>query len=204
MQEIWKDIYYTDSITGEVVDYRGLFQVSNLGRVKALERKVNFGRSYRIIREHLLDQHLKGSCQYKRVSLSKGNKNRSFTVHRLVAHMFIPNPNNYPCVNHKSEVKTENFVDNLEWCSYEYNAAYGNAFSTRVKHLLEGYADGTIEKKMKKPVLQYDLDGNFIRRWDSAKEASEAMGLSITAISEVAREKPHRKTAAGFIWKYAS
>ena len=202
MEEIWKDIYFIDSITGEEIDYRGMYQVSNLGNVKALERMVEFGRSYRIIKEHLLDQHLQGSCRYKRFSLSKDNKNRSFTVHRLVAHMFIPNPNNYPCVNHKSEVKTENSVENLEWCSYQYNALYGEALNTRVRHLKEGYADGSIQKRMKKPVLQCDLDGNVIKMWDSAKEASEAMGVEISSVSQVAREKPHHKTAAGFKWKY--
>ena len=216
MEEVWKDIYYIDSIPGKVVDYRGIYQVSNYCRIKALERRVDFGRSYRIIKEHLLDQHLKGTCLYKRVCLSKDNKVLSFTAHRIGAHVFIPNPNNYPCVNHKDEDKTNNFIwvnpdgsvdlekSNLEWCSFQYNTVYGEGLNTRVERLKEGYKNGTIEKKMKKPIFQCDLDGNVIKRWDSLDEAAKALGTTLSNISGVLTGKPHHKTAAGFKWKYAS
>ena len=63
---------------------------------------------------------------YYRVTLSNGNKKKTCRVHRLVAEAFIPNPNNLPEVNHKSEVKTENSASNLEWCDTTYNINYGS------------------------------------------------------------------------------
>ena len=110
MQEIWKDI------TG----YEGLYQVSNFGRIRSLDRVSTSGR------------HLKGKIMkpvanpYMRIALCKDGNKISFIVHRLVAEAFIPNPNNYTCINHKDEDKTNNNVDNLEWCTYKYNNIYSN------------------------------------------------------------------------------
>lgn len=106
MEEIYKDIK----------GYEGLYQVSNYGRVKSL----NYRRTGK---ERLLKQilHTNG---YFYVRLYKSNK--WFSIHRLVAETFIPNPENLPCVNHKDEVKTNNHVDNLEWCTNEYNLNFGS------------------------------------------------------------------------------
>lgn len=124
MKEIWKDI---DEIKG--IDYTGLYQVSNLGRVKGLKNK------------HILKQRLKNNG-YCVLTLCKENKPKTYLVHRLVAEAFIPNPNNYPQVNHKDEDKTNNCVDNLEWCTKEYNMNYGTLIermrtSLTGKHLSE-------------------------------------------------------------------
>lgn len=108
-KEIWKD----------VVGYEGLYQVSNLGRVKSLFR-------YKKILKQFEDN--KG---YLRVTLYKNNKSKSIKVHKLVAEAFIPNPNNYDCINHKDENKTNNRVENLEFCSFYYNLMYG----TRVQRI---------------------------------------------------------------------
>ena len=116
MEEIWKDIKFIDT-DGKEYDYSSLYQVSNYGRVKSLgndkERK-----------ERILKQSY-NSSGYLYVRLSKECKVKNFTIHRLVATMFIPNPDNLPIVNHISEVKSENFVWNLEWCDAKYNANYG-------------------------------------------------------------------------------
>lgn len=100
--EEWKDI------TG----YEGLYQVSNLGRVR---------RSGKILKG---GYNNKG---YHTINLCKNGISKSFFVHRLVAIAFIPNPNNFPIVNHKDENPKNNCVDNLEWCTKSYNATYGTA-----------------------------------------------------------------------------
>ena len=105
MNEIWKDI----------VGYEGLYQVSNLGNVK----RINFFK-----KERFVIPCSKGSG-YLYVSLSKNNKQKNFYIHRLVATAFIENPDNLPVINHKDENRSNNIVDNLEWCTQKYNCNYG-------------------------------------------------------------------------------
>lgn len=113
--EIWKDCKH----------YEGLYQVSNYGRVKSLERDV-VGKNGMIIhvKEKYMIQRDNGHG-YLFVNLWKYNKGRHEYVHRLVAMAFIPNPENKPTVNHKDEDKQNNHVDNLEWMTYEENNNYG-------------------------------------------------------------------------------
>ena len=110
MVEIWKDIK----------GYEGLYQVSNLGRVKSLRKNI-------IMKEALKEE------RYLSITLHKNKTRKSFYIHRLVAQAFVSNPNNYPEVNHKDENKQNNQMDNLEWCTPKYNANYG----TRNKRLSE-------------------------------------------------------------------
>ena len=105
MQEIWKDIE----------DYEGLYQVSNLGKVKSLPKLVNRKNNSKYLTNEKILKPL--SFGYARVILS----NKSYSVHRLVAEAFIPNPNNLPIINHKDGNKQNNCIDNLEWCDYSYN-----------------------------------------------------------------------------------
>lgn len=106
--EEWKDIK----------GYEGLYQISNRGRVKSLGN--NKTRKEKIL-------SLKpGNNGYIRVYLCrKREKTKPFLVHRLVAQAFLPNPDNLPVVNHKDENKLNNNVENLEWCTYQYNNTYG-------------------------------------------------------------------------------
>ena len=99
MIEEWKDIE----------GYEGLYQVSNLGRVKSLERT----RTIRI-HEKILSLSSIDAYGYNVVCLSKDGVQKSLTIHRLVGCAFIPNPNNYPCINHSDEIKTNNKSNNLE------------------------------------------------------------------------------------------
>ena len=121
----------------DIPGYEGLYEVSNLGRVRSLETE-------RILKPS------KNTWGYLFVSLYKNGIKKAVRIHRLVALAFIPNPDNLPCINHKDEDKTNNTVDNLEWCDDKYNANYG----TRNERIAE---------KTRKPVLQFDLLGNFIR-----------------------------------------
>lgn len=135
--EIWKDIVIEKN--GVVYDYEGLYQVSNLGRVRSLDRIDNNGyrRKGKIIKCRL---HKSG---YMCVGLRKnGEKQQSFSIHRLVATAFIPNPNNLPVVNHRDECKTNNYVKNLEWCTHKYNTNYGTCQEKRS------------EKQKGKPLLE--------------------------------------------------
>ncbi len=104
-----------------VVGYEGLYEVSNLGDVKAAD-----GTLLRQTISH------KKNTDYKTVWLKKNGTGRTVYVHRIVANAFIPNPSNLPIVNHKDEDGTNNKAENLEWCTMQYNATYGTAIERRV------------------------------------------------------------------------
>lgn len=110
----------------DIVGFEGFYQVSNFGNVKSLERDVFAGVGANHKYQHLKERYLKltGGDKYIQVVLSKNGKQYARLVHRLVAETFIPNPNNFPCINHKDENRKNNRVDNLEWCTYKYNNEY--------------------------------------------------------------------------------
>ena len=111
--EVWKD----------VVGYEGLYKVSNKGNVFSVERLNLRGRKIggRILKPRY------DKDGYVKVALYKNGMVKHKRLHRLVAEAFIPNPNNFPQVNHLDEVKDNNNVNNLEWCTREYNVNYGTA-----------------------------------------------------------------------------
>jgi len=123
--EEWKDIK----------GFEGLYQVSTLGRVRSLDRYVKAkSASLKLIKGCIIKTWI-NRCGYVQVHLCKNSHTKPHLVHRLVAEAFISNPNNYPCVNHKSEKKTENNVENLEWCTYSYNTKFGTCPERRSKSL---------------------------------------------------------------------
>ena len=125
MIELWKDIK----------NYEGLYQVSNLGNVKSVDRYVYAGDNSNHKYQHIKERNLKlsGGDKYIQVILCKNGKIKAFLVHRLVAEAFIPNPDNLPCINHKDENPKNNQVENLEWCTYKYNNEY-NGRINKCKH----------------------------------------------------------------------
>lgn len=156
--EIWKDIE----------GYEGMYQVSNMGRVRALDRvKPNSGGQ--IAKGHILPQSDNGHG-YRFVSLWKFNKGRRFYVHRLVASAFIPNPNNFPIINHKDENKSNNRYENLEWCTQKYNINYGN----HMKRLKESY----IANGNNRPIDVYDMKGTFLKTFDCSNEVCKEIGIN--------------------------
>lgn len=145
--EIWKDIYFEED--GIIYDYKGLYQVSNTGRIKSLNYYGKKGN----------EKILKGgkTKKYLQIHLYKNKEEKVFYVHRLVAHMFIPNHNNYPCINHKDENTFNNNVENLEWCTHEYNNNYGN----HNKNIGESMK-GTNHPRLGSLIERWSLNGKLI------------------------------------------
>lgn len=135
MEEVWKPIY----------GYEGLYEVSNIGRIRRLPY-TNVGKSIGRKKSYL--KHFSGGIMrgsvcangYIRVTLNKQNHAEYKHVHRLVAEAFIENPQKLPCINHRNEIKTDNRVENLEWCSYGYNNTYNNLNKTKQKKMHARYA----------------------------------------------------------------
>lgn len=173
MKEIWVP----------VKGYIGLYEVSNLGRVRSLN--YNHSRKTKLLKQR------KTKFGYMRVGLFKNYKQKTFFVHRLVAEAFIPNWFNYQQVNHIDEDKTNNHVDNLEWCTAGYNTNYG----TRNEKVSVKMTNG----KLSKGVLQFTLDGEFVREWSSTREA-ERNGYNHGDIGLCCRGV--YKQYKGFVWKY--
>ena len=127
MEEVWKDI----------PEYEGLYQASTLGRIRSVDRLIlSRGGFFKHLKGVILIQTTAGRG-YASVMLSKNGLTKRWNVHRLIALTFIPNPNNYPEINHKDENKTNNIWTNLEWCDSKYNANYGhrniNQINTKAK-----------------------------------------------------------------------
>lgn len=170
MEEIWKDIE----------GYEGLYQVSNVGRVKSVRKNI------------ILKSRIERNG-YESVKLSANNISKGYYIHRLVANAFIPNPDNLPQVNHKDENKTNNCVDNLEWCTRHYNHNYGT-INIRISQKQLN------DKNKSKVVLQYSLDGTFIKEWKSTMDVQRNLGFDNANIVNVCNGK--RRIAHGYLWKY--
>lgn len=164
MQEIWKDI----------PGYENLYQVSNIGNVRSLHNRYK--------NKEYLKPCINGKG-YLLVSLCKNHSQKSINVHRLVAQVFIPNPNNLPCINHKDENKQNNNVDNLEWCTYQYNNTYGQRLTKSA--LKQGIPVKCIETEV---------------IYSSAYAASRATGIWQSGICLCC--KGRKKTAGNFHWQY--
>lgn len=179
MEEVWKDIE----------GYEGLYQVSNLGRVKSLPKRDGF----RFLSERIMVGGM--SNHYRCVILSNRGNQKGFTIHRLVAKAFLPNPDNLPQINHKDENKLNNRVDNLEWCSAKYNMNYGTCIKRRAKTQRETGCQIN-NKASSVPVIC--LENNII--YPSIREAERKLHLDGSCISKVCRGV--RKRAGGFTFAY--
>lgn len=184
MKEIWKDIK----------GYEGIYQVSNLGRVRSLNRTyiLNNGNPQSAKGQIMSQYDTKDG--YKGIKLRGLCVRKSFRVHRLVAQTFIPNPENLPEVNHKDENKHNNIVSNLEWCTPKYNANYG----TVKERLSISHKRNPIYSK---PVAQFSMDGEFVKSYPSAKEAAKQTGLHAQNIGACCRGIYSH--SGGYRWQYA-
>ena len=182
MEEEWRDIK----------GYEGKYQVSNLGRVKSLGN--NKSKKEKILK------HI-NSCGYSNVNLYKNGKKKPFLVHRLVAMHFIENPNNYSQVNHKDENPTNNRVDNLEWCTHEYNLNYGTR-NKRTSESMKGKYKGSKNPASRK--VQCITTG---KKFNTVKEAGEYYFVNKVSITQCCRGNyksagKHPVTGEKLVWKY--
>ena len=166
--------------------YEGIYEVSNFGNVRSLPRYKRGNFDSKVFIEGKTIKQVKNNRGYYIVQLSKNNKVKNFSVHRLVAEAFIPNPNNFPQVNHKDEDKSNNRVSNLEWMTLKRNINYG----TRNKRM-------ALTKG--KNVKAFDDDGNFIMWFCSMTVAEKITGINQGDISRCTLGKT--KHAGGYVWE---
>ena len=157
MIEEWRDI----------VGYEGLYQVSNMGRVRSL----NYNKTG--VTKIMKHSMTKG---YHHIMLSKNGKVKRFRVHRLVAQAFIPNPQGLPDINHKDENKNNNCIDNLEWCTKDYNNNYS----------------------FNKNIIGVNMSSGLILEFDSIKNVGDITGINNSNICSCCNGK--RNSAGGWRW----
>ena len=181
--EIWKSL--------EFLGYPE-YEVSNFGNVKSLPRNTTKGG---------IMKQFKNCCGYLYVSLCNNNKHKKFTIHRLVALTFLENdnPTEKTQVNHLDENKENNHVDNLCWCSCIENNNFGTR-NERAGKTISQAKKGKPQYKLRKPILQHTLNGEFVREWDSATTASEELNICRQHITACCKGK--RNKCGGYIWRY--
>ena len=178
IKEIWKDIE----------GYEGLYQISNYGNLRSLKDK--YGRKRILMRKFQKTQ--KG---YLETRLYKNHGGKTLKIHILVAKTFIPNPHNYPMVNHKDENKMNNCVWNLEWCDNSYNQLYGTL--PKRKRIIN-----TNHPSKSKQVAMFDNNWNLLRIFPSCAEAQRQTGIHQTLISKVCRAPMGQYSAGGNNWRF--
>ena len=197
-KEIWKP----------VVGFEGMYEVSNMGNVRSLNRVViKYGRKVTLKGKQLSPAAKLG---YKFVNLYKNSKGSRRNISRLVAEAFIPNPKNKPQVDHINTIRDDNRVENLRWVTQKENM---NNPITRQNHRDKVYIDSTKHKILstrkerdlinkEKTVYQYTIDGVYIASYKSVAEASRITGVDAASIGNVCRRGRGGKSAGGFIWLY--
>lgn len=161
----------------DIPEYEGYYQASTYGRIRSIFR---YKKILKVCNRH------RG---YGIVTLCVGKKRVSASVHREIAKTFLPKyKSECTQVNHKDENPSNNRVENIEWCDSKYNINYGTGIQR------------SAEQKYK-PIYQFDINGNFIASFQSAKGASKLLGISRGAICLCCKGK--HKTAGGYVWKYA-
>lgn len=190
MSEIYKDI----------IGYEGMYQISNMGNVKSLDRYDNKGR---VVHGRIL-VHKKDGGGYHQVCLTKGGTRRYPKIHRLVCEAFLPNPEKKPTVNHKDENKDNNRLDNLEWATYAENAHYGTRIERCYSHrdyqkIGKKIAKAYRDKGRCRSIVKCDINGVPLKEYAAIVDASKDISAPTSSIHYAIVNKNVYK---GFIWRY--
>jgi hypothetical protein len=194
-QEIWKP----------VKDFEGLYEVSSLGRVKSLDREVIYsdGRVFKYsgnIMKHSINRG------YHYVNLIKNTKPYSKKVHRLVAEAFVPNPQNKTFIDHIDTDKDNNSADNLRWVTQSENMNNEITKQKIIFSMRNGLTAKMIQTKKDngsiKVIYQYDLNGKFLRSFESISEAARLTGIGTSCICMCANKKSGFMRAGNYMWSY--
>lgn len=180
----------------DVKGYEGLYQVSNLGNVKALGRDYYHSNGHALVKhyvkEHIVNGRLRKDGYYD-IDLHKDGKLCKKLVHRLVAEAFVPNPNNYRIIHHLDCNKANEKADNLMWCTQSFNVQH--AYDFEGKQQAKG-EECTSSKK----VIQTDLNGNILNVWPSLSTVKEKLGYNPSTLAGCANG--HNRSAYGCLWVY--
>lgn len=168
-----------------ICGYEEVYKISSFGNIKRVSK---YGKNIDTLLSPYMNE--KG---YLKVGLSVNGKRKIFKVHRLVAYHFIENKEFLQEVNHKNSIKTDNNVHNLEWCTRKQNMIHASVNNLIKKRIGK-------DNKGSRPVIQYSLSGEFIKKWDCLEEAKKGIGVKSAHIGCVCKGK--RKQAGGFKWEY--
>ena len=184
----------------QITGYEGLYEVSNYGRVRSLDRLVKCGYSKKRTTKGKILKPRKNNSGYYIVNLYSRKNKKNILIHRLVAFAFPEICGKWfegAEVNHINEIKTDNRAENIEWCTKNYNQNYGDrnelAVITRTNR---GYNNG------RKRIVQLDMNGNFINIFKSSREIERILGYSHSSISKFCKGEYKYKAPYGFLWKY--
>lgn len=193
--EIWKP----------VIGYEGLYDVSNLGRIRSVDRVVQQAGKISHLKGHIMAQSV-DKDGYLRCSLSKNGKRKTYPVHRIVLNAFVPNPEGKPHVDHINTIRDDNRVENLRWATQTEN----NNNQRTIQHLKktinnDGYQQKRLNAlskngspKAPKKVYQYSKNYEYINSFNSISEAARNFGINHENIVR-ALDNP-KKRSAGYIW----
>lgn len=191
--EVWRDI----------PGYEGLYQISSLGRVKSLSRKVARGSHLMSVPEKIMKQSMAANGYFVVNLNNQGYK--THYVHRLIAESYIENPNALPCIDHINADRTDNRIENLRWCTVAEN----NRNPITRKRMSEGSMGAVLTEEHKKKLIeasskpiQQKKNGTLIRVWPSASQASKSLGICGQTICRCCNHPERSKTAGGFEWSY--
>ena len=186
----------------DVVGWEGLYQVSNLGRVKSLPRHHKTLSGY-ITAERILTPAL-GKRGYLVVVLFNHGIAKTRPIHRLIAEAFIPNTEDKPYIDHINTVRTDNRIENLRWVTSKENSNNPITLDRNRRNCIKMWGNGCFDDRNNthyRRVAQCDKDGNIIKIWDSIKEAEASLGIDASSISAICLgTNPHRHTAGGYKW----
>lgn len=194
MEEVWKP----------VKGYEGLYEVSDQGNVRSLDRVSVFirsGQELRVPHKGRVLSPVTRQHGYLGVMLyGKGGHTRrgfkTFSIHRLVAEAFIPNPSGLPEVNHIDEDKTNNVAMNLEWISRKGNVNHG----TSKQRIAQKNTNG----KRSRQIAQYSLDGDLLQVYPSLAEVNRQTGFAQANICRCAQGSSQYRHAYGYVWRYVN